>query len=101
MAQSVTNFLYDRLIRPDNSKVERYAFMKKVEGRYLWAKSAHDEIQAQIDAYQKEHAAHNLVSYQNVTSKLFGDIPEPERTKWQKLADEMNEGNGPDELKAQ
>lgn len=99
--QSVRNFMYDRLYRGGNSRPERYAFMKSVNGRFLWARSEHTSLQPLILKHKQDENVHYLTAYHAITGPAFAALPDLERKKWKALAAEMNEGNGPDELKAE
>ena len=90
-------------MREPGTNLERYGFLSKAEGRYLFARSIDSELKNEVD---KEKAliggsAHHLQVYQRVLSRLYGALPPAEVSRWEQMAEDINSGNGSDELKAQ
>ena len=82
--------------------MERYGFLKKTEGRYLFADSIKEKLKDEI-ALEKSRASgskHHLTIYQNVLTRNYEALSPEETDKWETMAEQLNLGTGTGEMKS-
>ena len=94
--------MYDRLVRESATNVNRYGFLTKADSRFLFADSIDTQLKEEIATAKTTfpEGTHHLQVYHSVLNRLYNVLPATERHKWEQMADEINSGNGSEELKA-
>lgn len=82
--------------------MERYGFLKKTDGRYLFADSIKEKLKDEI-ALEKSlgtSSKHHLTIYQNVLTRHYEALSPEEIRKWDDMAEKLNSGTGTGEMKS-
>ena len=90
-------------MRESSTNIQRYGFLTRAEGCYLFADSISAELK---DAIAVAKAAspvgtHHLQIYNQILTSKYKALPPCEVQKWEQMAEDINSGNGSDDLKAQ